>query len=250
MHKAQADPKPGYNVQIGTENQFIVSYSISDKPNDLTSFIPHLKNVKSQFNKLPNTIVADAGYGSEENYEYLEDEKIDGVVKYPNWYREKKQKLSKFDKFLWDYDKDLNQYTCPNDRKLVFTHNSTDISSNGYKKQISHFKCESCVGCAFIDSCIKKYQKVNHDCRSISTSLRNDELTKKARESLSSEKGKRLRAKRSVEVETVFGNIKQNLMLRRFSHRGIEKVRTEWGLMSLAHNMIKIMTSGGLKFAI
>ena len=62
--------KPGYDVQIGTENQFIVGYSIHQQSGDTSCFIPHLEKVKANFNnRLPENIVTDAGYGSEENYE-------------------------------------------------------------------------------------------------------------------------------------------------------------------------------------
>jgi len=66
------------------------------------------------------------------------------------------------------------------------------------------------------------------------------EFRKQARENLTSELGKELRAKRSVEVETVFGHIKHNMSFRRFHLRGLKKVNMEWGLVSIAHNMRKL----------
>jgi len=61
-----------------------------------------------------------------------------------------------------------------------------------------------------------------------------------ARNNLTSEKGVRLRSERSTEVETVFGHIKHNMGFRRFMLRGTEKVNTEWGLISIAHNLRKM----------
>lgn len=66
------------------------------------------------------------------------------------------------------------------------------------------------------------------------------EYHRQARENLTSEEGKKLRAKRSVEVETIFGHTKHNMGIRRFMLRGIEKVKTEWGLISIAINMQKM----------
>jgi hypothetical protein len=66
------------------------------------------------------------------------------------------------------------------------------------------------------------------------------EYRRKARENLTSEEGQQLRAKRSVEVESVFGHLKQNMGLRRFRLRGLEKVKAEFGLVSIAHNMKKL----------
>ena len=49
-----------------------------------------------------------------------------------------------------------------------------------------------------------------------------------------------MRARRGVEVEPVFGRIKQNWGFRRFTLRGMEKVNIEWGLLCLAHNIAKL----------
>jgi hypothetical protein len=67
-----------------------------------------------------------------------------------------------------------------------------------------------------------------------------NELRGKARSNLESEEGRKKRARRSVEVESVFGNIKWNYGMRRFLLRGLEKVKTEWGLHSIAHDIRKM----------
>ena len=61
-----------------------------------------------------------------------------------------------------------------------------------------------------------------------------------ARTNLLSEQGKALRVQRNVEVETVFGQVKHSMHFRRFSLRGLEKAKTEWGLVCIAHNMRKL----------
>ena len=82
--------------------------------------------------------------------------------------------------------------------------------------------------------------RVFSDNRKIRISFRLLEYRRQARAKLSSEEGQRLRAARSVEVETVFGQVKHNMGFRRFHLRGQEKVNTEWGLVSIAHNMKKL----------
>ena len=76
--------------------------------------------------------------------------------------------------------------------------------------------------------------------RQIRISFRLLAYRKQARDNLTSAQGERLRAARSVEVETVFGHIKQNMGFRRFHLRGRAKVKTEWGLVSIAHNLKKV----------
>lgn len=66
------------------------------------------------------------------------------------------------------------------------------------------------------------------------------EYRSQAREKLTSEEGQRPRAERSTEVETVFGRVKHNMGFRRFHLRGLEKVKAECRLVSIAHNMQKL----------
>ena len=61
-----------------------------------------------------------------------------------------------------------------------------------------------------------------------------------AKENLLSEQGLALRQQRGVEVESTFGDIKQNMGFRRFLLRGLKKVEIEWGLVCIAHNMRKL----------
>jgi hypothetical protein len=81
--------------------------------------------------------------------------------------------------------------------------------------------------------------KVN---RKIRYNPRLDELKTKARDNLTSEKGLKLRTMRGTEVESVFGRIKNNWGFRRFLLRGLEKVKTEWGLLCIANNIAKMAT--------
>lgn len=79
--------------------------------------------------------------------------------------------------------------------------------------------------------------------KDIKISHRSRELRKKAREYLDSEKGLELRSRRGIEVESVFGHIKANRNLKRFHLRGLDKVNIEWGLASIAHNLLKLAAS-------
>jgi hypothetical protein len=239
MRSKEAKPRAGYNIQIGTENQFILAYTAHHVSSDQTTFVPHLDHVNKMFGCLPRTIVADAGYGCEENYAYMEDHELVNVVKYPSWYRETTNKLSPFNKDVWEYDPRTDEYVCPDGRRLVLTWNSSETTSTGYIKQMSHYESKDCTGCQFLNLCVPASSKTEPR-RSITTSRRYNELVNTARTNLSSKQGKELRAKRNVEVETVFGNIKANFHLKRFTHRSKTKILTEWGFTALAHNLKKL----------
>jgi hypothetical protein len=74
----KACPKPAYNVQLGTEGQFVVGYSVHNHSSEPVALIPHLQKLKHQ----PKNVIADAAYGSEENYAHLEKNKLGNYLKY------------------------------------------------------------------------------------------------------------------------------------------------------------------------
>ncbi|MGE6357091.1 IS1182 family transposase, partial [Flavobacterium sp. NPDC079362] len=85
-HMGNGQLKAGYNIQISTENQIITHYSTHQTSTDFTTLKTHLEGFKSNYGKQSAKVIADAGYGSEENYQLLEDKEIDFFVPY-NMYR-------------------------------------------------------------------------------------------------------------------------------------------------------------------
>ena len=81
-HMQNGQLKPAYNTQISTSNQIITNYTIHQNPTDTMTLKPHLESFKHEYGFLPRELTADAGYGSEENYEYLEQNKVEAFVKY------------------------------------------------------------------------------------------------------------------------------------------------------------------------
>lgn len=236
-HMKNGQLKAAYNVQIGTENQFILNYSIHQKTTDISLLIPHIKELINNFEKLPENTITDAGYGSEENYEYLNKEGITGFVKY-NMFRvedTKKFKNDIFRKENFGYDKEKNEYICPGNKKLKYAFTKKRKTDNGYETKIDVYVCENCSGCDLKQECTKSEYN-----RSIQVNHRLDELRSKAKKLLISEKGIELRRKRGIEVESVFGHIKWDRGFNRFMLRGLEKVSLEWGLLSIAHNFRKV----------
>ena len=230
--------KPAYNVQLGTEGQFIVGYSVHNKSSDPICLIEHLDGLK----QLPKKVVADAAYGSEENYDYLQKHELENYVKYPTFYQDTHHyrnpeiiRKHQFRSDHFEYDPESDQFICPAKKRLSYLYTSKYKTANGYESERRHYECSECQDCPLKPQCTKA--KGN---RRIQVSFRLIEFRKQARENLTSDLGKELRAKRSVEVETVFGHIKHNMSFRRFHLRDLKKVNTEWGLVSIAHNMRKL----------
>ncbi len=237
-HMRNGQLKPAYNVQIGTENQFIVGYSVHRRPGDTSCMVEHMAMLKKQWKgKIPSTFVADAGYGSEENYSYLQNNGISACVKYGTYHQEKSRKWRNDPTRIqnWIYDSTTESYICGGGRRLVHKYDGHRRSNNGYESTISVYECESCAGCSYKESCTK-----SEGNRVLSVNHRNNALRSEAREFLDSPAGEELRKRRSIEPESVFGNIKANYGVTRFLLRKLDKVTLEWGLHSIAHNMRKM----------
>jgi hypothetical protein len=50
---------------------------------------------------MPDTLVSDAGYGSEENYEYLENNDVEAFVKYQYFHKEQSKKWKDDPLYRW-----------------------------------------------------------------------------------------------------------------------------------------------------
>ncbi|KOP64664.1 transposase [Bacillus sp. FJAT-18019] len=238
-HMRNGQLKPGYNLQIGTENQFIVGYSLHQRPTDTRTLKPHLEKVKAQLGRLPGTVIADAGYGSEENYAYLEEKQVMAVVKYGTYHKEKskawQKDISKVDN--WRYDETTDTWTCAAGQKLTFFRESQERTESGYEIHKRHYRTTSCVDCPLKSSCTKATGN-----REVQVSLAYYRYKKQIREKLASEEGYNLSVRRMHEPESVFGQIKNNRGFRRFLLRGLSKVSLEVGWLCLAHNLLKQAT--------
>jgi len=254
-------PKPAYNVQLGTEGQFVVGFSLHQRAGDTACLIPHLEGLRANLSRiarrkpellpqgedlqarcLPKNICADAGYGSEENYVYLEEHQLGNYVKYNTFHREQqkhrkpeliRKALFRSENFPYDAERDV--FICPASQRLTYRSTRHSKTDNGYQTEVRVYEAPDCNVCPFKPECT---QAKNN--RRLYTSFRLRRFREQAKSNLLSEDGKRLRILRNIEVEPVFGHVKYNRKFRRFNLRGMEKVKTEWGLVCIAHNMQKL----------
>lgn len=236
-HMKNGQLKAAYNPQISTENQFITHYSVHQTPGDTTTLKFHLESFEQYHHKQSKTVVADAGYGSEENYELMERRGIEAFVKYSYFHMEQKRKIKK-NIFLPQnlyYNRELDYFVCPMGQHLVKKGVGTRVSDNGYKSNVTYYQAVNCSQCPLRGECHKA--KGN---RVIEVNFRLKELKQKATELLTSERGLYYRSRRPVEPEAVFGQLKSNNRFNRFTLRGLSKVNIEFGLMAIGHNLRKM----------
>lgn len=236
-HMKNGQLKAAYNVQISTENQFITHFGIFQRPGDTATLIPYLEDFKRRHGLQSDTVVADAGYGSEQNYSYLENHQVEAFVKYNYFHKEQKSRFKK-NAFLPSnmfYNRTNNYYVCPMGQHLKFCGEVNKKSDLGYTYKVSQYQATNCQGCPLRGMCHKakgaRMIEVNHNL---------NRLKKKARENLMSEEGLLHRSKRPIEPEAVFGQLKANKGFNRFKLRGLKKVEIEFGLLAIAHNLGKL----------
>jgi transposase len=237
-HLQNGQLKPGYNIQIGTENQFVVGFSLHQQAGDTTCLIPHLEKLKNWLGRFPNNIGTDAAYGSEANYAYLAHENVLGnFLKYSSFDREQKPRY-KPDPFKIEnmtYDEHLDEFICPAGNRMRYLYTVHPKTKSGYQGAQRVYECQDCQGCWLKAKCTQAAEK-----RQVRANFQLWIYRNWARENLLSAKGQQMRSQRGIDVEAVFGRTKECWGFRRFLLRGLEKVTIEWGLLCLAHNLSKV----------
>lgn len=236
-HMKNGQLKPAYNVQISTNNQYIASYTIHQNTTDTNTLISHLDNHIKHFKSKPANITADAGYGSEQNYQWLEDKGITAYVKHNQFDRMQNPAIRSKESFTIDkleYDEQKDQYLCPIGEPMKHTGWHIQETKGGYVQIIDHYQAKDCNGCFLREVC---HQQQGNRVIEVTNNYRR--LREKAEKRLKTKKGIEKRKQRCFDVEPVFANIKNNHHFRRFMLRGIDKVTVEAGLLALAHNLRK-----------
>jgi transposase len=244
-HMMNGQLKPAYNIQISTENQIITHYSTHQKSTDFTTLEPHLDGFEKAYHKQSSQIIADAGYGSEENYQLLEKKQIGFFIPY-NMYRieqTRKHKKNVFHAQNLYYNPEHDFLVCPMGQKMAVIYTKKTKTTTGFPQHHSVYQAINCEGCPMRGQCFKaqgnRRIEINHNLQKLKT---------KARENLESELGKEIYSKRCIEPEPVFGNIKQNKGFKRFTLTKISKVHIEFGLIAIAHNFGKWIAKVRLPF--
>ena len=226
--------KPGYNVQVGSCNGFVVNWSIHQNRNDYGTLVPHYERYKRLFGKFPESTTADSGYGNQENYEFLKENHIKNYIKYSYFHKEETKKFRE-NKYHWQnmpYDEINDKFTCPEGNLLEYKETKEEKTETGFVQEIRIYECKGCSECAKKSECTKA--KGN---RKISFNKKLWQLKHVAKRNLTSKKGREMRGKRAEYSEGIFGQIKWNMGFKRFMLRGLENVDIEWGLLCMAMNL-------------
>ncbi len=226
---------PAYNVQIGVADEYIAVVDVNHYRSDMDCFVPLMNKFRGKYGFYPKYPVADAGYGSYNNYIFCEQHGMEKFMKFPMFKKETTDQAYHEDPFraVNFRIREDGLMQCPNGKAFHFQYRKK-VKGNAYGRQEEIYQCEDCTGCPYAERC-----KGSEGNRTIHI---NQELTRMHREvieNLDSIHGVLLRMNRSIQAEGTFGIMKNDRWYRRIVRRGIKSVRLEVILVSIGHNLYK-----------
>ena len=226
---------PAYNVQVGVADEYIAVVDVNQYRSDMDCFIPLMMKFYETYGFFPKYPVADAGYGSFNNYIFCELNGMEKYMKFPMYKKETTDQKYRNDPFRainFEIGED-GQMRCPNSKTFKFLYRKP-VKGNQYGRQEEVYQCEDCSGCPYASKC-----KKTDNNRTIRI---NEELTSMHQEvvdNLESIQGALLRMNRSIQAEGTFGIIKIDRWYKRIVRKGINSVKLEVFLVSIGHNLYK-----------
>jgi hypothetical protein len=214
-----------YNAQVVVDtHQIIVAADVGTDADDRSSLPPLLEQAEDQLDSPLGAIVADGGYYSGRNVKYAQERGLDVYI--PKRLGER----GVYGQEQFVYDGVSDRYRCPHGQWLK---RGSQRRRNGVFKTTYRSTVKQCRSCPLKDACTReRYRQIEV----AETSAYEQELAGK----LASPPGQAIYARRRELVEPVFGNLKFNLGFNRFSLRGLAKVRGEFLLICIAHNLKKL----------
>ena len=226
---------PGYNLQMVICDEFIAHYGVYAYASDMDCFQPLMDGFNKRYGFYPQYPVADAGYGSYNNYLYCQQHGMEKYMKFTMYEKETKDAKYRDNPYRacnFAIDQ-VGNMVCPNGKRFYFL-KTAPVKGNQFGRTEEYYQCEDCTGCPHREKCHKS--KENRVVRI------NEELTqfhKEVLNNLNSVHGALLRMNRSIQAEGTFGGIKWNKGYKRLRRRGIEGVILELGLISCGFNLHK-----------
>lgn len=226
---------PGYNIQLGICDEYIAVFDVQQYASDMDCFEPLIERFRNIYGHYPKYPVADAGYGSYNNYLYCEEHGMKKYMKFSMFEKESKDEKYRDDPYRsvnFPIDEEGHPI-CPGGKRFFYLR-TAPVKGNKYGRTEEYYQCESCEECSHKAFCHKS--EGNRIIRL------NEELTlfhKEVLENLYSVHGALLRMNRSIQAEGAYGIIKWNRSYIRARRRGLKGLFLEIGLISCGFNLYK-----------
>ena len=238
-HMRNGQLKPGYNVQIAVNSEYITGLEVFSDRSDVKTFRPMMRKLAEKHGKRYEETVADAGYESQENYLYLEQNGQVCFIKPANYDQKKtkkfKRQIGRIENMAYCHDDDC--FICTQGRKLKLRRETTE-QRHGQFVTTAWYRCEDCVGCPCRAQCGRA--KDPNQPKEVVLQRTFWEKREQATRNISSGRGIHLRLCRSIQVEGAFALLKNDFGFRRFLTRGKRNIRTELFFLVLAFDLKKL----------
>lgn len=226
---------PAYNLQYCVCNEFITCLDVNQYASDTDCFIPLMEKFNSIYNFYPEYPVADAGYGTYNNYLYCEKKGMKKYMKFPTYKKETEDKEYINNKFRVCNFKtnEEGQLICPNNKPFVKLYDKP-VKGNKYGRTEEVYECIDCSNCPFKSQCTKSSGN-----RKVTINKEYTNFHKEVINNLESIQGALLRMNRSIQAEGAFGILKQDRGYRRIVRKSLEKVTLEAYMIAIGYNIYK-----------
>jgi transposase len=219
------------------------------------ALIASLDRVQQDLGQLPQQVLADSAYGSGENLQALQERGIEGLIPLrergetaPAMRPDPRVPLSKeqlaalpqdggtkkWDRAAFVFDAENDCYFCPLGQVLEYV----GLNDKGGGRMYRKYTCRHCAECRHRDRCVPG--RGTDACRSVYRDA-HEPLREQMMQRLSSIQGQAVYRRRSAVVETPFAWLKQQMGLRQFLMRGLEKVEIEWRWGCCAYNLTRMV---------
>ncbi len=230
-----------YNTQNAVDDKFqvLTAVDVTDNPSDSGELFPMKEKSRDESGGSHKHTLADSGYSDKVGFRKMEeDANTDYYVPDKTMYSSKKNPYSKWN---FKYDEDRDVFVCPEGEDMVFVRECKDSEGLKYR----HYKGTKCSECDKKEKCIRTKNRKrgggNNDINRNLSFYPEDECIKRMRKKLRTDGGKKIHQKRMSTVEPVHGDIQKNRGFLQFVLRGLEKVKVEYNLVGIAHNVRKIL---------
>ena len=227
---------PAYNMQAVICDEYIAVVDAKPYASDMECFVPLMEKFKETYGHYPKYPVADAGYGSYNNYLYCEEHGMEKFMKFTMF--EKETKDTKFHNNPYraeNFHRDeAGNLICPNGKKLIFKYHK-HVYKNKYGRTEEVYECEDCSACPHRAECCKRVS----GNRTVRLNRELSSFHQEVIHNLESIHGALLCMNRSIQSEGTFGIIKWDRSYKRLFRRGEKSVILEFTLISCGFNLYK-----------
>lgn len=226
---------PGYNIQMGLCDEYIAVFDVKQYASDMDCFQPLMEKFNHTYGIYPEYPVADAGYGSFNNYLYCEEHGMKKYMKFTMFKKESEDKSYREDPYrAVNFPiNDKGNPVCPNGKEFHYL-KTRPVRGNKFGRTEEIYQCEDCSNCPHKQKCSKSGGNRTIRLNEELTSIHNEVL-----DNLNSTQGALLRMNRSIQAEGAYGTIKWNRAYTRARRRGIKGLNLEIAMISCGFNLHK-----------